>query len=123
VTGQRLANALVLCGLLLVASCGTSHAGDRIFAASELAVVIGQAVDLSATQNCLGAGRCRELNPRLARYESPVTFAVAKFAVAGVQLWITRKLHDSHPRWATALNFGVGAAFTGLGIRNTRVGH
>jgi len=121
-TGQRLANAIVLAGIVLIASCSTAHAEGRIFAASELAVVIGHAVDLGSTQNCLGAGRCREVNPRLARYESPVTFAVAKFGVVGVQLWIVRKMKKEHPKLAAVTNFTIGSGFIALGMRNARVG-
>lgn len=113
--------AAVLLVLLLLPV--TASAQDRVYALSEWAVLTGHALDAAATQNCIGAGRCRELNPWLARYDSPVRFTAAKFVVGGGQLWAMRKLRAAgHPRWALVANFAIGSAFTAIAIRNQKVG-
>ena len=111
--------ALIL--LLALWPVPTSAQG-RVFVASEWAVLVGHSLDAASTQRCLGAGRCREANPWLARYDNPVAFTAAKSGLAVVQLWTMRRLHKSHPRLATVTNFAMGAAFTSIAIRNARVG-
>jgi hypothetical protein len=114
---------LLLTILLCLSTCSVqADDDDPIFAASELANVVGNALDLSSTQRCLGAGRCVETNPFLLRFDDPLTFAAAKFGIAGFGLWATRKLHASHPVWASVINFGIGGAFSAIAIRNTRIG-
>ena len=93
-----------------------------VFDLSEYAVVTGHALDLASTQRCLGSGRCHEANPWLARYSNPLTFTAAKFAVAGVGLWVVRKVQPRHPRLAAVANYAVGAGFSALAIRNQRIG-
>lgn len=88
--------------------------------ASEAVAVIGHSVDLAATQNCLGAGRCRELNPWLGRYDNPVAFAAAKMTVASVGLWVARKIPNK--TLGAMVNYGIGAAFVAIGARNERIG-
>lgn len=115
---------LLLAGLLLVPSTAQAQGlGEKAFIASEWAVLVGHSLDAAATQRCLGAGRCRELNPWLARYDSPVRFTAAKSIIAVGQLWAMRKLKASgHPRWATVANAAIASGFTVLAIRNERVG-
>lgn len=113
---------LLLTILLALSATSVQAENDPIFAASEYANVVGNALDLASTQRCLGSGRCRETNPALARFSDPLAFTAAKFGVSGLGLWATRKLHASHPRWATVINFGIGGAFSAIAIRNTRVG-
>lgn len=123
---------LVLLALVLLVSASHAHAQDTgqptsprfnyAYRASELAVLTGHAFDLAATQHCLGAGSCRELNPWLARYSSPTTFTAAKFSLAIVQLWTTRKLREhGHPKLAITANFALAGAFAALGVRNERL--
>lgn len=124
--GPRLLNAVLLIAVILIASCRTVAAEpirDKVFTASEWAVFTAHALDASATMHCLGAGRCTEANPWLARYESPLAFTGAKFGVGLVQVWITRKLYRAgHPRIATVANVAVAGAFTSIAIRNQRIG-
>lgn len=93
-----------------------------LFDLSEGSVVMGHALDLAATVDCRATRRCQEANPWLARYERPIPFTLAKFGVAGLGLWATRKLHARHPRLATLANYTIGAGFSALAIRNTRIG-
>lgn len=122
----RLLNAVLLAGVILIASCRPAAAGpirDKVFTASEWAVFTAHALDASTTMHCLGAGRCTEANPWLARYESPIAFTGAKFGVGLVQVYLTRKLYRAgHPRLATATNWIVAGAFTSIAIRNQRIG-
>ena len=107
---------------LTLAFCRPAHAQSKAFVVSEWAVLAGHGLDAAATQHCIGAGRCRELNPWLGRYDSPVTFTAAKFGVAGLQLWAVRKLRPSHPRLATMSNYLIAAGFTSIALRNQRIG-
>lgn len=112
----------ILALVLAVASPASAQGLDTVYTVSEWAVLTGHAMDLASTQRCLGAGRCTELNPLLARYESPVTFTAAKFGLAAAQLWATRRMKRTHPKIATVANFAIAAGFTALAIRNTRIG-
>lgn len=105
--------------VLLIAHA--ARAEDRIFRASLVSAVVAHGMDLAETQHCLGAGRCRELNPWLARFDSPSGFAIAKMGVAAGSLWATAKLHETHPRWALLANLAQTAAFSAIAIRNARV--
>jgi len=114
---------ILLLTILLTLSAKRVHAeDDPIFAVSEFANVVGNALDLASTQRCLGSGRCHETNLALARFDNPLTFTAAKFGVSGLGLWAIRKLHASHPKWAAAINFGIGGAFTLIAVHNQRVG-
>lgn len=114
----RIATVLLV-ALLLAAPAA---AQDKLFTLSEWTVLGAQALDAAATQRCRGAGRCHELNPWLARYDSPVRFTAAKIGVTGLQLWAVRKLRPTHPKLATLTNFAIGAGFTAIAIRNERIG-
>ena len=77
--------------------------------------------DLASTEHCLGAGRCRELNPWLARFNTPATFGAAKMGVAGAsELWLY-ELAQEHPKIAFWTNLAIGATFTGIAAHNARV--
>lgn len=120
VFGRRLRPLSIVALLLLLASPASAQSLHTV---SEWAVLTGHAMDASSTMHCLGAGRCRELNPWLARYERPVTFTAAKFGLAAAQLWATRKMKAAgHPKWATAMNFAIAGAFVAIAVRNERVG-
>ena len=100
----------------------TSPRFNYAYRASELAVLTGHAFDLAASQRCLGAGSCHEMNPWLARYSSPTRFTAAKFSLAIVQLWTMRKLKEhGHPKLALAANLAMAGGFTALGFRNERL--
>jgi hypothetical protein len=116
----RAALALVLSLWALPVSAQTF---EKVYAVSEWAVLTGHALDTASTQRCLGSGRCRELNPWLARLSNPVGFTAAKFALAAGQLVVTRKMRAAgHPKWAAVANYAIAAGFTALAIRNERVG-
>lgn len=114
--------AVLILALLLWAAPASAQTVDRIYTASEWSVLIGHSLDAAATQRCVGAGTCRELNPWLGRYQSPVAFTLAKSAVAVGQLWATRRLRRSHPKWAAVTNYVIAGAFVGLALRNQAVG-
>lgn len=120
----RLVLALVVVGLaapIARASAQDPTRPDTLFRLSLVAAVAGHGADLASTEYCLGAGRCREGNPYLARFDSPVAFGMVKMGIAGVSLWMTGKLHASHPRMATAVNLVMAGGFVALGLRNARV--
>jgi hypothetical protein len=97
-------------------------AQDTPFRFSLVAAVAAHGSDLASTENCLGSGRCRELNPWLARFDNPATFGAVKMGVAALSLWGTAKLHESHPRWAIAVNVAQAVGFSLVAARNARVG-
>ncbi len=112
---------LTLLFVLLAVPAAAQERGIA-FDLSEFAVVVGHSMDLASTQRCLGSGRCHEVNPFLLRFDQPMAFAASKFGIGGVQLWATRKLQRSHPKWASVINYSIGAGFTALAVRNQRIG-
>ncbi len=112
--------AFALAVFVLVAS--TASAQDTAFRASMVAAVAAHGADLATTENCLGAGRCRELNKFLLRFDQPGVFGAVKMGVAALSLWGVAKLHDSHPKIAQIVNWSTAAVFTGIAVHNTRVG-
>lgn len=119
---SSIGRAALLALALLVAGAARSSAQDRAYTFSEWTVLGAHALDAAATQRCLGAGTCRELNPWLARYDAPVNFTAAKVGVAWAQLWMTRKIRRTHPRLAMIVNYSVAGAFSAIAIRNERLG-
>lgn len=79
--------------------------------------------DLASTENCLGAKRCHELNPWLARVDQPIAFGAAKMGVAGLGLYGSEKLEANHPKWALVLNLTVTGAYSAIAVHNSRTGH
>jgi len=77
--------------------------------------------DLASTEHCLGAGRCREMNPWLARFDQPAVFGAAKMGVAAGSLWGVDRLHASHPRLATVATLVMAGSFAGIAIHNAQV--
>ena len=116
-----LLNSLPAVAVVLVSAAPLS-AQDRAFTVSEWAVLGAHALDASATQRCVGSGRCRELNPYLARFDQPVAFTGAKVGLAWVQLWAVRKIRPTHPRLATVANYAIALGFGALAFRNERIG-
>jgi hypothetical protein len=78
--------------------------------------------DLASTQNCLGAGRCHEMNPALARFHSPAAFGAAKMTVAGLGTYGSMKLQEEHPKLAIVLNVAVTGAYSSIAYHNSQVG-
>lgn len=97
--------------------------GDKIHTLSEWTVMLGHGLDAVSSQRAFAEHRGVEANPWLARFDDPLAFTTAKFAVGSVQLWLTRKMRRAgHPRLATVTNFTIGSGFVALGIRNERIG-
>lgn len=107
---------LVLACLLVSAPV---HAADWR-SISEAAAIVGHSADLASTEHCLGARTCHELNPWLARVDSPTGFAVAKMTVASLGLWATRQIPNK--RLAVLVNVSIGVAFTVVAVRNRQQG-
>lgn len=107
--------------LLALLAVPTAVEAQTIFHVSEAVAITGHAADLGATQRCVGAQRCHELNPYLGRFNDPVAFSVAKFSVVSLQLWAVRKLRPTHPKLAVVANAAIGSGFLALGLRNQRV--
>jgi len=113
---------IVILALALILSASTAHAEeDRLFRVSLVAAMAAHGADLASTEFCLGEGTCRETNKALARFSTqPATFGAVKMGIAALSLWGTAKLHDNHPKLATAINFGVTAFFSGVAVYNGR---
>lgn len=93
-----------------------------LFKLSLVAAMAAHGADLASTENCLGAGRCREMNPWLARYEQPAVFGAAKMGVAAGSGLATYEVYKrNHPKVATVLNFVVAGAYTAIAVHNARV--
>lgn len=104
--------------LLLCAS--PVHGEDTVYRISEAVAVIGHMADATSSMHCIGSGRCKEMNPYLARFEQPIPFALAKASVATVGIWAASKIPNK--TLGAFVNFGVGSGFLILAIHNTRVG-
>ncbi len=115
---MRITAVLIL--LLLCASTARAQS-QTAFRASLVAAVAAHGADLAATENCIGAGRCTELNPFLLRFAQPGVFGAVKMGVAGLSLWATAKIYESHPTLAVWLNVAQCAGFSAIAIRNARV--
>ena len=76
--------------------------------------------DLASTENCLGRGVCRELNPWLARFNQPAAFGAAQIGVAATSEWGVYELAHTHPKLALVTNLAITAAFTGIAVHNAR---
>jgi hypothetical protein len=114
-----------------------AHAEDRLFRLSLVTAISAHAADMAATEHCLGRAAqsaedarlggtstpflCTETNPLLGRWSAhPAAFGAVQMGVAALSLWATAKLHETHPKLATAINFGMTAAFAGVAVYNTR---
>lgn len=106
--------------LAFVLCAAPVQAQDTLLRISEAVAIVGHSADLAATEHCLGAGRCHELNPWLARYSNPVSFSVAKMSIASVGLWAASKIPNK--TLGAIVNFGVGSAFLGLAVHNVKAG-
>lgn len=93
-----------------------------LYKLSLIAALMAHGADLASTEHCLGAGRCREMNAALARFEQPAAFGAAKFGVAGAGFWAVDKLHETHPKLATAVNFAIAGTFSAIAAHNAQVG-
>jgi hypothetical protein len=94
----------------------------NLFRASMAAAVLAHAFDLALTVDCRARGRCREVNPWLARYQGAAPFTLAKMGVATGSLWGVAILHEHHPKLAILANVATAAAFAGIASHNARVG-
>jgi len=111
-----------LCALIVCGWAHTAHAQDTAFRVSLVAAIAAHGADLAGTEHCLGAGRCTELNPWLARFNQPGMFGASKMAVAALSLWGTTKLKDAgHPKLAIAANVGQAISFSLIAWHNARV--
>lgn len=109
--------AVVVLALLVSAP---ARAEETAFRTTLVAAVVAHAMDLAETEHCLGAGKCTEVNPWLARFESPSGFAAAKMTVACLSLWATAKLHENHPTLAMWTNLAVASGFSAIAMHNAR---
>ena len=78
--------------------------------------------DLATTEHCLGAGKCHEMNPWLARFEQPAVFGAAKMGVAAIGTYGSERLAEHHPKWALMLNLAVTGSYAAIALHNTQVG-
>lgn len=82
---------------------------------------VGHMVDTSATQRCLGARACTELNHFLARFDNPVGFALAKGIVAGGTEIVIFDFTKENKPLGIIVNSAIGSGFTYLGYRNWKI--
>lgn len=118
-----------ICWLVIALLClaRSSAAQERqLFKFSLASAVVAHSMDLAETEHCLGAGKCRELNPWLLRFQSPSGFALAKMSLATGTLWITAEVFDRCEsrscKWlAIGSNLGQALAFAAIAVHNRRV--
>lgn len=114
---NRIEAVAVFAFLLFVAA--PISAQDRIFHVSRIALLAGTGADLATTSYCLGARTCRELNPLLAPIRHPIALGATKMGIAGAQLLLVAKVHQTHPKLATALNLASASLYFWVAARNT----
>ena len=113
---------LLLVALVLVAAPVSAQTSTP-FRLSAAALIAAHGADLATTEYCLGAQRCHETNPALRLFTtSPGVFGAVKLGLAAGTVLGTVRLHNDHPRLATALNLAMTALFSGFAIHNARVG-
>jgi len=88
---------------------------------SMVTAIAAHGADLASTEHCLGANRCREMNPWLARFDQPAIFGAAKMGIAAGSLWGTSLLAREHPKLAVAVNLAMTGAFAGIAVHNAKV--
>ena len=128
---------LVLIALLLVPSIAAAQE-DRLFRVSLVTAMAAHAAEGYAGEYCLGRARqstvdanaggtsvrfiCTERNLLLGRWsDHPAVFGAVQLGVAALSLLATSKLHDTHPKIATVINFSMTAVFSAIAIQNGRV--
>ncbi len=111
--------AFALAVFVLIAS--SASAQDTAFRASMVAAIAAHGADLATTENCLGAGRCTEMNQFLLRFQQPGVFGAVKMGIAALQLWGVAKLHETHPVIAQIANWSTAGIFAGIAVHNARV--
>jgi hypothetical protein len=118
---QRIANAALLAGLILVASCRPASAQgllERAHTASEWGVFGAHIYDGMTTQAALADG-LREANWFLLRSTEPLEMAAMKTAGAVGTVYLTRKVKKAgHPVLAILTNVGVTSALLTIAYRN-----
>lgn len=96
-----------------------------LYKVSLVCSVAAHGADLAGTEHCLGAGKCREMNPWLARFEQPAVFGAAKMGVATGGLILADKVWQQESRKlkiaAVSANFAQCAAYGWIAKRNADV--
>ena len=87
-----------------------------------IASLAAHGADLAETEHCLGAGKCHEMNPALARFHSPSAFGAAKIGVASLGAFGSMKLQENHPKLAILLNVSVTGAYSYIAYHNSVIG-
>jgi hypothetical protein len=96
-----------------------------LYKVSLVCAVAAHGADLAETENCIGAGKCREMNPWLVRFEQPATFGAAKMGVAAGSLILTDKVWQQESKKlkiaAVSANFAQCGAYAYVAKRNADV--
>lgn len=105
---------------LALASQASAQEAPRLYKFSFATAVVAHSADLSTTEFCLGAHRCKEANPFLAPFsDRPLVFGAVKMGGAALQLWAISRIQNK--RVATIANVVVTGVFTGIALRNARL--
>lgn len=111
--GHRLHLAVVALLLLLV---------PRVASAQAWPIVVGSGFDLGTTLYDLHTLPGHEANPFLAHGGTVGLIAVKSGATALLVVAVNRLTHEGHPRLAQVIGWTSGVVFSGVAIRNLRVG-
>lgn len=79
-------------------------------------MVAGHAADLASTEYVMHSGCCREVNPIMGA--STTQRVIVKSLGTVASAYLVHAIGRRHPRLAKVLGYGIGAAMTGVAVRN-----
>ncbi len=112
---------LLVAVLLLVPVAATAQTDDHpetLYRVSIGAVIGAHAADLITSELCIHSGAGVEANPLL---KNPAALPAFKVATAAAQVWLTHKLHKSHPKTAVVLNLVTASLVTTVAAHNASI--
>lgn len=87
------------------------------------ALLVSAGADLGATERCLGARTCNEINPVLswASSRNPLYFGVTKMLATGLVMYLVHKLFETHPKLAFVVGTSISSFWAYSAYRNARL--
>ena len=112
---------MALCVALLC--CPSLAAAQSWFHAGLVAQAVVHAADGVTTWRALQRPGTYEANPAMRwMVKSPVRLTAAKAIGVGAQTVLLRRLHRSHPKWATGIVWGLNGLVAAVAVSNHRAG-
>jgi hypothetical protein len=116
----QLLRAALICLLASLSLLWAATAGAQpLFRAGLVANLAAQAADGVTTWQALQRPGTYEANPAMRWVaQSPVRLTAAKVVSATAQTYLLRRLHRTHPKWATGLAWGLAGVVGTVAWRN-----